>query len=62
MPRLGPWELVIILLIVLVIFGAGRLPEIGGAIGKAIRAFRRSVGGEEEAKTIAKSETKAEEE
>jgi len=40
--RLGPVELVIILVIVMVIFGVGRLPEIGGAMGKAIREFRKS--------------------
>ncbi len=40
MPALGPWELVIILLIVVVIFGAGRLAEIGGAVGKSVREFR----------------------
>jgi sec-independent protein translocase protein TatA len=42
MPALGPWELVIILLIVVVIFGAGRLAEIGGALGKSVREFRSS--------------------
>lgn len=40
MPTLGPWELGIILLIVVVIFGAGKLPEIGGALGKSIREFK----------------------
>ncbi len=40
--RLGPMELIIILVIVMVIFGVGRLPEIGGAMGKAIREFRKS--------------------
>ena len=37
---LGPWELIIILLIVVVIFGAGRLADIGGALGKGIKEFR----------------------
>ncbi|MDO8750534.1 MAG: twin-arginine translocase TatA/TatE family subunit [Dehalococcoidia bacterium] len=50
MPRIGAPELIIILVIVLVIFGAGRLPEIGGAIGKGIRAFRRNAAGEDEDK------------
>jgi sec-independent protein translocase protein TatA len=40
MPTLGPWELGIILLIVIVIFGAGKLPEIGGALGRSIREFK----------------------
>ncbi|HSO67639.1 MAG TPA: twin-arginine translocase TatA/TatE family subunit [Desulfatirhabdiaceae bacterium] len=37
---LGMSELVVILVIVLIIFGAGKLPEIGGGIGKAIRNFK----------------------
>ncbi len=41
MPKIGPLELVIILVIVLPIFGAGKLPQIGGAIGKSIREFRK---------------------
>ena len=44
--RVGPTELIIILVIVLVVFGAGRLPEVGGALGKGIRAFRRGQSGE----------------
>ena len=39
----GPWELILILLIVLVIFGAGRLPEIGANLGKGIKNFKRSI-------------------
>jgi len=34
------WELSIILVIVLIVFGAGKLPEIGSGIGKAIRNFK----------------------
>jgi sec-independent protein translocase protein TatA len=40
MPSLGWQELVIVLVIVIIIFGAGRLPEIGGALGKSIKEFR----------------------
>lgn len=40
MPNLGPTELIIILVIVIIIFGAGKLPEIGGALGKGIKEFR----------------------
>jgi len=40
---LGHWELVIILVIILIIFGAGKLPEIGGGMGKAIRNFKRGI-------------------
>jgi sec-independent protein translocase protein TatA len=37
---LGTQELVIILVLVLVIFGAGKLPQVGGALGKGIRNFK----------------------
>ncbi len=40
---LGPTELIIILVIILIIFGAGKLPEIGGGMGKAIRNFKKGV-------------------
>lgn len=39
----GPMELVIILVIVAMLFGVGRLPEIFGAVGKGIREFRNEV-------------------
>lgn len=41
--NLGPMELFIILVIVLVIFGARRVPEIGASIGKGIREFKRNL-------------------
>lgn len=40
---LGPFELGIILLILVMLFGVGRLPEVGGAIGKTIREFRSTM-------------------
>jgi sec-independent protein translocase protein TatA len=40
---LGHWELLVILLIVLIVFGAGKLPEIGAGIGKGIRNFKKGV-------------------
>lgn len=40
---LGTGELFLILAIVLVIFGAGKLPEIGGALGRGIRSFKKEV-------------------
>ena len=40
---LGTGELFLILVIVLVIFGAGKLPEIGGALGRGIRSFKKEV-------------------
>ena len=39
---IGVPELIIILLIILIIFGAGKLPEIGGAIGKTIKNFKKA--------------------
>jgi sec-independent protein translocase protein TatA len=41
--NLGPLELFIILVIVLVLFGARRVPEIGASLGKGIREFKRSI-------------------
>ena len=50
MPQLGPGELIIILLIVLVLFGGGRIGKLGGELGTAMREFRRGLGaGESEA-------------
>jgi len=40
---LGIWEVLIILAVVLLVFGPKRLPELGGALGKGIREFRRSI-------------------
>ncbi|MBN2223350.1 MAG: twin-arginine translocase TatA/TatE family subunit [Deltaproteobacteria bacterium] len=45
---LGVWELFLILLIVLVMFGAGRLPQLGAGIGKGIKNFKKSLKGEDE--------------
>jgi sec-independent protein translocase protein TatA len=43
MGALQPLHLAVILVIVLVIFGAGRLTEVGGALGKGVRDFRKNV-------------------
>lgn len=48
MPKIGPLELIIILVIVMVIFGAGKLPEIGAALGKSIRSFKEESKGKPE--------------
>ena len=45
---LGLQELIVILVIVLIIFGAGKLPEIGGALGKSIKNFKKASSGEGE--------------
>jgi sec-independent protein translocase protein TatA len=41
--NIGPMELFIVLVIVLVLFGAKRVPEIGASIGKGIREFKKSM-------------------
>ncbi len=58
MPMPGPAELAIILVIVVIIFGVGKLPEIGGALGKGIREFKtESTTEEKEAARIAKGDS-----
>jgi sec-independent protein translocase protein TatA len=48
---IGMQEMIVILVIVLIIFGAGKLPEIGGGMGKAIRNFRQATREEENTAT-----------
>ncbi|MDH3733588.1 MAG: twin-arginine translocase TatA/TatE family subunit [Gemmatimonadota bacterium] len=45
---LSPWEILIVFLAILLLFGAKRLPEIGGSLGKGIRGFKESISGLEE--------------
>jgi sec-independent protein translocase protein TatA len=49
---LGMPELIIILVIIVIIFGAGKLPEIGSGIGKGIKNFKKATSDEEKAKEI----------
>src|SRR3954454_1282720 len=42
MPNIGPIELIIILVIALIVIGPGRLPDVGAALGKSIREFRKA--------------------
>jgi sec-independent protein translocase protein TatA len=44
---LGMPELVVILVIALLVFGAGKLPEVGGAIGKGIKGFKKAMSEDE---------------
>lgn len=48
MPNLGPMELIIILVIIIVLFGANRLPQIGKGIGEGIKNFKRGMKAAEE--------------
>ena len=62
MPQLGPMELGIILMIVIIIFGVGKLPQVGGAIGKAIRDFRRAQQEDDEPKAPSQASSVAKDE
>jgi sec-independent protein translocase protein TatA len=53
---LGPMELVLILFIVLIVFGAGKLPQIGDALGKSIKNFKRASDGRDELDVTPKKE------
>lgn len=48
MGNIGLPELIVILVIILVIFGANKLPQIGEALGKGIRNFKKAASGEDE--------------
>ena len=50
-----PWHLIIILVIVLIIFGAGKLGSLGGAVGKSVKDFKTAVKDEDDADVPAKS-------
>lgn len=45
---LGTQELLIILVLVMIIFGAGKLPQVGGALGKGLRNFKKGMSDTEE--------------
>jgi sec-independent protein translocase protein TatA len=49
MPNIGPLELVLILLVVLLLFGAKRLPELGRSLGSGMKEFKDSVTGKDDA-------------
>jgi len=55
---LGMPEILIILVIALLIFGPGKLPEIGGAIGKSIKGFKKGIEEEPDKKSEDLPETK----
>ena len=64
MPHLGPLEIVVILVIVVLLFGVGRIGKIGGELGRGIKEFRKAVQDEaadkklEEKTTAPHDETK----
>jgi len=58
----GAPEIALIVFLVLVVFGVGKLPQVGGAIGKGIREFRKGRGGElDSSNELEKPEEKKEE-
>jgi sec-independent protein translocase protein TatA len=48
MPNVGPWEIILLLLLALLLFGAKRLPEIGRSLGRGMREFKDSVSGKDD--------------
>jgi len=56
MPTIGPMEIVGLLLLALLLFGAKRLPEIGRSLGTGMREFKDSVSGEKKEKAETRSE------
>ena len=48
--KLGIGEIALLLVIVLIVFGVGKLPQIGGAIGKSLKEFRKARSGDDEDK------------
>jgi len=47
---IGPWQIILILVIVLIIFGAGKLPRVAGDLAKGIKNFKKGMSEEEQAK------------
>ncbi len=56
--RIGPWEIALTLAIILIVFGIGKLPQVGGAIGKGLHAFRKGQSGEEDEEEFPKPKRK----
>lgn len=54
--RFGPLEIVIILVIIVMIFGVGKLPQVTESLGRGLRSLRRSRSGDSEIKVISKLE------
>ena len=54
--KLGPMEIAIILVVILVVFGVGKLPQVGSALGKSIRAFKDGQSGSDEEAEVEEEE------
>ncbi len=55
--RMGPWEIALVLAIILIVFGVGKLPQVGSALGKGLRAFRKGQQGEGDVEIMEESTT-----
>lgn len=53
----GVWEIVLILVIILIVFGVGKLPQVGNAIGRGLRSFRKGQSGEKDEEEEEEEET-----
>lgn len=56
--KIGPWEIILVVIIVMMVFGVGKIPEIGKQIGRGVRDFKKyssTAKEEESAGTAAKS-------
>ena len=60
MPQLGPTELIIILVIVVLLFGVGRIGKIAGELGSGVRSFREGLRGDDEKEAEKKDKVKEE--
>ncbi len=58
--NLGPTELILILVIIVIFFGVGRLPEVFGAVGKGLREFRKAASEEDDTGTQGPSSSSGE--
>lgn len=56
---IGPMELILILVIVIIFFGVGKLPQVGESIGKAIRSFKKAQSTDEEEKEVTTTKSSA---
>ena len=57
MPNIGPLEIAIVLVIVLLIFGPKRLPDLGRSMGRGMREFKDSITGKDDDREIESGET-----
>ncbi len=56
--RMGPWELGLIVLLIIIVFGVGKLPQVGGVIGKGLHSFRKGQSGEDDEEEPSKPKRK----